>query len=73
MHRLPFFKELQIGFFFFFIRKSGKNWGWASGGASILSEFGTIHLEFEYLSRITGNQVYADKVDPSFFKVVNQF
>lgn len=38
------------------------NWGWASGGASILSEFGTMQLEFEYLSKITGNPVFAEKI-----------
>ena len=38
------------------------NYGWASGGQSILAEFGTLHLEFTYLSRITGDPVYAAKV-----------
>lgn len=38
------------------------NWGWASGGSSILSEFGTMQLEFEYLSLITGDRRFADKV-----------
>lgn len=44
--------------------KNGKtsNWGWASGGCSILSEFGSIELEFTYLSRVTGNKTYAEKV-----------
>jgi mannosyl-oligosaccharide alpha-1,2-mannosidase len=44
--------------------KTGKasNWGWASGGCSILSEFGSLELEFNYLSRLTNNQTYADKV-----------
>ncbi|XP_046668814.1 mannosyl-oligosaccharide alpha-1,2-mannosidase IA isoform X2 [Homalodisca vitripennis] len=42
---------------------SSKNYGWASGGASILSEFGTLSLEFGYLSDVTGNSVYRDKVD----------
>lgn len=37
------------------------NYGWASGGCSILSEFGSIELEFDYLSRITGNTTYVDK------------
>ncbi|ESN94889.1 hypothetical protein HELRODRAFT_87481 [Helobdella robusta] len=41
---------------------SRKNWSWASGGCSILSEFGTLHLEFAYLSNITGNPVYLQKV-----------
>ena len=41
---------------------SGHNWGWASGGCSILAEFGTMHLEFVYLSKITGNPIYAKKV-----------
>lgn len=31
-----------------------KNYAWASGGASILAEFGSLHLEFVYLSEITG-------------------
>ncbi|EDQ89803.1 uncharacterized protein MONBRDRAFT_16647 [Monosiga brevicollis MX1] len=38
------------------------NWGWASGGCSILSEFGTMQLEFEYLSIISGDPTYAHKV-----------
>lgn len=42
---------------------SSKNFGWASGGSSILSEFGTLHMEFSYLSDITGNPVYKEKVD----------
>ncbi|KAL4233112.1 hypothetical protein ACF0H5_007797 [Mactra antiquata] len=41
---------------------SSRNWGWASGGASILSEFGTMHLEFIYLANVTGNPIYAEKV-----------
>jgi len=41
----------------------GMNYGWASGGQSILAEFGTLHLEFTYLSRITGDPVYANKVN----------
>ena len=41
---------------------SGHNWGWASGGCSILAELGTLHLEFVYLSKITGDPVYAKKV-----------
>jgi len=40
-----------------------KNFGWASGGSSILSEFGTLHMEFSYLSDITGNPVYREKVE----------
>ncbi|CAB3987590.1 Mannosyl-oligosaccharide 1,2-alpha-mannosidase IB [Paramuricea clavata] len=41
---------------------SGHNWGWASGGSSILAEFGTLHLEFVYLSHITKDPIYAEKV-----------
>lgn len=40
-----------------------KNYGWASGGSSILSEFGTLHLEFSYLSDVTGDPIYRTKVD----------
>lgn len=43
-------------------RGATHNWGWASGGASILSEFGTMQLEFEYLSIITGNPKYMQAV-----------
>ena len=42
---------------------TAKNFGWASGGSSILSEFGTLHMEFAYLSDITGNPVYKQKVE----------
>ncbi|XP_050424507.1 mannosyl-oligosaccharide alpha-1,2-mannosidase IA [Adelges cooleyi] len=42
---------------------SSKNYFWASGGSSILSEFGTLHLEFVYLSDITGNDIYRQKVE----------
>lgn len=46
-----------------FASGSGHNWGWASGGCSILAEFGTMHLEFVYLSKITGDPIYAKKVN----------
>ncbi|CAB0033632.1 unnamed protein product [Trichogramma brassicae] len=39
-----------------------KNYAWASNGCSILSEIGTMHLEFIYLSDITGNPIYREKV-----------
>jgi len=42
---------------------AAKNFGWASGGSSILSEFGTLHMEFAYLSDITGNPIYKQKVE----------
>ncbi|XP_018322492.1 mannosyl-oligosaccharide 1,2-alpha-mannosidase IA [Agrilus planipennis] len=41
---------------------ASKNYAWANGG-SILSEFGTLHLEFAYLSDVTGNPIYRNKVD----------
>nr|CAH8873206.1 unnamed protein product [Trichobilharzia regenti] len=40
-----------------------RNFIWASSRCSILSEFGTLHMEFKYLSELTGNPVYAEKVD----------
>ncbi|KAL1460071.1 hypothetical protein WDU94_012010 [Cyamophila willieti] len=40
-----------------------KNYAWASGSASILSELGTLHLEFVYLSDVTGNPIYREKVE----------
>ncbi len=36
--------------------------GW-TGGCSTLAELGTFWVEFEYLSQITGDRKYADKVD----------
>lgn len=40
-----------------------KNYAWASSGGSILAELGTMHLEFSYLSDITGDPVFREKVD----------
>ena len=39
------------------------NYGWASGGHSILAEFGSLDLEWKYLSQITGDKLYAAKVN----------
>ncbi|KAM9035243.1 mannosyl-oligosaccharide 1,2-alpha-mannosidase IC [Sarcophilus harrisii] len=39
-----------------------RTWGWASLGSSILAEFGSLHLEFLHLSKISGNPVFARKV-----------
>uniref|UniRef100_A0A2P2I595 alpha-1,2-Mannosidase n=2 Tax=Hirondellea gigas TaxID=1518452 RepID=A0A2P2I595_9CRUS len=39
-----------------------KNYAWASGGSSILSEFGTLHLEFSYLTDVSGDPVFKEKV-----------
>ena len=50
----------NLGFYFSGV---GMNHGWANGGNSILSEFGSLHLEWMNLSKITGNPVYAEKVD----------
>jgi mannosyl-oligosaccharide alpha-1,2-mannosidase len=46
-------------------RGAAKNWNWAAGGCAILSELGTMHLEFQYLSQLTGNDVYLQKVGVS--------
>lgn len=43
-------------------RGSVKNWGWAAGGSSILAEFGSLHLEFQYLTYATKKPVYLEKV-----------
>ncbi|EDV24955.1 uncharacterized protein TRIADDRAFT_25192 [Trichoplax adhaerens] len=40
-----------------------RNWGWAAGGSSILAEIGTLHLEFAYLSKVTGKEKYVQAVD----------
>ena len=39
-----------------------KNWAWVSKQSSILSEIGTLQLEFEYLAQITGERRFADPV-----------
>ncbi|XP_061479701.1 mannosyl-oligosaccharide 1,2-alpha-mannosidase IA isoform X1 [Rhineura floridana] len=49
----------------------GRNWPWASGGSSILAEFGTLHLEFIHLSHLSGNPVFAEKV-MNIRKVLNR-
>ncbi|KAM4693558.1 mannosyl-oligosaccharide 1,2-alpha-mannosidase IA [Discoglossus pictus] len=49
----------------------GRNWPWASGGSSILAEFGTLHLEFIHLSEVSGNPVFAEKV-MNIRKVLNR-
>ncbi|XP_051892273.1 LOW QUALITY PROTEIN: mannosyl-oligosaccharide 1,2-alpha-mannosidase IA-like [Pristis pectinata] len=49
----------------------GRNWGWASGGSSILAEFGTLHLEFVHLSEVSGNPKFAEKV-MAIRKVLNR-
>ncbi|KAJ0178934.1 hypothetical protein K1T71_005709 [Dendrolimus kikuchii] len=42
--------------------KASRQYHWA-GPNSILSELGTLHLEFTYLSDVTGRDVYKQKVD----------
>ncbi|XP_053603414.1 mannosyl-oligosaccharide alpha-1,2-mannosidase IA isoform X1 [Plodia interpunctella] len=42
--------------------KVSRQYHWA-GPNSILSEVGTLHLEFTYLSDVTGKEVYRQKVD----------
>ncbi|MBN3283984.1 MA1A1 mannosidase, partial [Polyodon spathula] len=49
----------------------GRNWPWASGGSSILAEFGTLHLEFMHLSELSGKPVFAEKV-MNIRKVLNR-
>ncbi|KAI6213197.1 Alpha-1,2-Mannosidase [Aphelenchoides besseyi] len=43
--------------------KQGTNYGWVPGSSSILSEFGSLHLEFVYLSELTNNAMYRHKVE----------
>uniref|UniRef100_A0A7E4ZXP7 alpha-1,2-Mannosidase n=2 Tax=Panagrellus redivivus TaxID=6233 RepID=A0A7E4ZXP7_PANRE len=44
------------------VRGTASNYPWAQGGSSVLAEFGSLHLEFAYLSHITGDRKYLDKV-----------
>uniref|UniRef100_A0AC35TML8 Alpha-1,2-Mannosidase n=1 Tax=Rhabditophanes sp. KR3021 TaxID=114890 RepID=A0AC35TML8_9BILA len=43
--------------------KRAQNYGWVSGNSHILADVGTLHLEFEYLSKITGDPIYRQKVE----------
>ena len=43
----------------------GRNAGWA-GGNAILSEVGTLQVEFRYLARATGKKEYAEKSEKAF-------
>ena len=45
---------------------SKKNYNWAGGSCSILAEFGTLSLEFNYLSDLSGNEIYRQKIDKIF-------
>ncbi|GAU87970.1 hypothetical protein RvY_00747 [Ramazzottius varieornatus] len=40
----------------------GQIYSWVPGGCVFLADAGTLHLEFAYLSAITGNSTYVDKV-----------
>lgn len=40
-----------------------KNYAWASQSNSILAEVGTLYLEFAYLTAVTGNKKYLEKVE----------
>ncbi|XP_065316495.1 mannosyl-oligosaccharide 1,2-alpha-mannosidase IA-like isoform X1 [Gordionus sp. m RMFG-2023] len=42
--------------------KRGKNYFWAQGDSFILSEIGTLQLEYELLSKLSGLDIYAQKV-----------
>ena len=43
--------------------QNARNWGWASGGCSILAEFGTLSMEFLYLSELTGDNIFREKIE----------
>lgn len=39
------------------------NYEWAYGGSSLLSQYGSLHLEFDYLTDITGESAYKTHVE----------
>lgn len=45
----------------FAVKQVSHNYGWTN--SSVLSEFGTLHLEFAYLSDITGIPLYRELVE----------
>jgi mannosyl-oligosaccharide alpha-1,2-mannosidase len=55
-----FVLSLVLSLFCFF--KVSRNPSWASEGSSILSELGTLSLEFNYLSDVTGKDVFRQKI-----------
>lgn len=42
---------------------ASKNYAWASQSNSILAEVGTLYLEFAYLTAVTGDKKYLEKVE----------
>lgn len=71
---LIFFRDCVVYWLMlcFCFRGAIKNWGWASGGSSVLAEFGSLHLEFQYLTYLSGNQVYLDKVSSKINTSLNE-
>ncbi len=55
-------RNLSLSSFLSLSSGIGRNWPWASGGSSILAEYGTLHLEFMHLSKLSGNPEFAQKV-----------
>lgn len=43
--------------------KHTKNYNWSPGSCSILAEFGTLSLEFNYLSDLTGKKIFSEKIN----------
>ncbi|KAK2717975.1 hypothetical protein QYM36_006678 [Artemia franciscana] len=41
----------------------GRTYDWTIDDSANLAEFGTLHLDFKYLSDITGNPIYREKVE----------
>eukprot|EP00041_Stephanoeca_diplocostata_P026728 m.725235 g.725235 ORF g.725235 m.725235 type:complete len:508 (-) comp23028_c0_seq3:1298-2821(-) len=50
----------------------GEKFGWVHCNCAILSEFGTLQLEFTYLSSITGDAKYKNAVDKAMNLVLGQ-
>lgn len=48
--------------FLLYCSGSGSLYNWIASECVFLADVGTLHLEFAYLSEITGNPVYLDKV-----------
>eukprot|EP00053_Salpingoeca_punica_P016656 m.158248 g.158248 ORF g.158248 m.158248 type:complete len:494 (+) comp17014_c0_seq1:645-2126(+) len=50
---------------------ASSNYGWAAGGCSILSELGTMELEFDYLTRASGDPVFSEKARNAMQQAIN--
>ena len=52
---------------------AAKSFPWTPGGASILSDLGSLTMEFSYLSDLTGNPVYRWEPAGNLIKTLTKY